>query len=74
METMDMKEIIDKNPHVNTRDLERIHRRLEQAKKAGFRLRAPFRITRTKRAFADDEAMRRARSVKLTVSKRNRTW
>ena len=71
---MNIKEIIKKNPQVDAQDLERIHRRLEQARKAGFRLRAPFRITREKRAFVDDEAMMRARSVKLTALKRGRTW
>lgn len=74
MEFLDMKEILDDNPQVNIQDLERIQKRLEQTRRHGFRLRAPFRITKTRRAFADDDAMMRAKSVKLTVSKRSRRW
>ena len=72
MKKVTLTELLEKNPHIDAGELEKLSRRFEESRAAGYNRPAPYRITRTRRAVIDETAILRSRLIVLNTRKTSR--
>ena len=67
MKNVALTELLEKNPHIDPGEFDKLRRHLEESSVAGYNRPVPYRITRARRAVIDETAILRSRLIVLNT-------